>query len=197
MMPHPPASSKGSKGSGQQGKDEGTRTLNIVVVGTEGQYIPMRSIERATHLHSSCCLCRGYRRRVRHSIDPPQTACNSGAPGMGPGKSTLIGRFLTGKYAAPLPPPTTAASVRVRAPYIIKGYVVTRAFQVTAPKAPISRSTSHSFHAFRAGRLSVQFTELPSGRHALAAAAPAHLQTADAVVYIYDCTNRKYVFCSH
>lgn len=39
-MPPPPASSKGSKGPGQQeGKDGGTRTLNIVVVGTEGQYI--------------------------------------------------------------------------------------------------------------------------------------------------------------
>lgn len=42
----------------------------------------------------------------------------------------------------------------------------------------------------RESKLSVHFTELPSGRQALAAA-PAHLATADAVLYVYDCTNRK------
>lgn len=43
------------------------------------------------------------------------------------------------------------------------------------------------------GKLSVQFTELPSGRHALAAAAPAHLKTADALLLVYDTADRKYV----
>ncbi len=40
-------------------------------------------------------------------------------------------------------------------------------------------------------KLSLQFIELPSARHALAASAPQHLPTADAVVYVYDCTDRK------
>ena len=33
--------------------------------------------------------------------------------------------------------------------------------------------------------------ELPSARHALAAAAPVHLPTADAVVFLYDCADRR------
>lgn len=86
--------------------------------------------------------------------------------GIGPGKSTLVERFLTGKLTTPLPP-TTTAGVRVRAPYVLKGHFP--------------------------GKLSVQFIELPSGRHALAAAAAAHLPTADGVVYVYDCADRKYV----
>lgn len=39
---------------------------------------------------------------------------------MGPGKSTLVERFLSGKYTASLPP-NKVAGVRVRAAYVLKG----------------------------------------------------------------------------
>lgn len=40
-------------------------------------------------------------------------------------------------------------------------------------------------------RLAVQLVELPSARPALAASAPVHLPTADAVVFVYDCADRR------
>lgn len=39
---------------------------------------------------------------------------------MGPGKSALVERFLSGKFAGALPP-TKVAGVRTRPPYVLKG----------------------------------------------------------------------------
>lgn len=50
----------------------------------------------------------------------PQSIPHLGALGMGPGKSTLVERFLSGKYTASLPP-NKVAGVRARAAYVLKG----------------------------------------------------------------------------
>lgn len=140
------------------------------------------------------CLC--CRACPDSTAQHPHQHHDTGSLGIGPGKSTLIERFLVGKWSTPLSP-TAAASVRVRAPYVLnKGYVVRRRTDRTAtpkglpdPTHQITRTRS------RAGKLSVQFTELPSDRHALAAAVPAHLPTADALLFVYDTADRKCVPC--
>ncbi len=89
--------------------------LRIVLVGAEGTHGRIRSINQSIDPQR---VLSGRPIRPSGLTPTKQTRTATGALGTGPGKSTLVERFLTGKYTAPLPP-TTTASVRARAPYAL------------------------------------------------------------------------------